>query len=118
MGELIAINQKRFFTIDEARDMLPVVKKITKDAFVEVKKLSTQLGFTTDKQKREVLEKEIQQRFKRWQLKVGKLGCEAKGMWLVDFDSGEGYYCWHYPEPSIQFFHGYFDGYRGRVKVH
>ena len=45
-------------------------------------------------------------------------GCQAKGMWLVDFDTGEGYYCWHYPEPEICYFHGYDEGFRGRVKIH
>src|SRR5438045_3726832 len=45
------------------------------------------------------------------------LRIEVKGLWLVDFDSGAGYYCWHYPEPALEYFHGYDEGFPGRVKL-
>jgi hypothetical protein len=118
MGQVIEINQKRLFTVDEARDLLPVVRRITKFAFTEVKRLSAQLSYLSDRARKEVLEEEIQSLFQEWHEKMRKLGCEAKGMWLVDFDSGDGYYCWHYPEPDIEYFHGYFEGFRGRVRIH
>ena len=35
----------------------------------------------------------------------------------VDFDSGEGYYCWRYPEAAVQHYHGYEDGFAGRMKI-
>jgi hypothetical protein len=118
MGNVIEINQKRLFTLDDARLLLPVVRRVTKGAFDQVKTLSTQLSYIKDKSQRSELEQRIQALFQEWQDKVRKLGCEAKGMWLVDFDSGEGYYCWHYPEPNIEYFHGYFEGFRGRVRIH
>ena len=71
-----------------------------------------------ERARKKELEKLIQTAFYRWQKKVQKLGCQAKGMWLVDFDNGQGYYCWHYPEPDICYFHGYDEGFRGRVKIH
>ena len=43
------------------------------------------------------------------------MGLEIKGLWLVDFDSGAGYYCWKYPESSLGHFHGYDEGFSGRV---
>ena len=46
-----------------------------------------------------------------------RLGIEVKGLWLIDFDNGSGYYCWQYPEESLQYFHGYDDGFSGRVKL-
>lgn len=118
MGELIEINQKRFFTLDEALRLLPIVKRITERSFQDVKKLSSQLAYSRDTERKSQLEKQIQETFQGWTGKLQKLGCDAKGMWLVDFDSGEGYYCWHYPEDSIEFFHGYFEGFRGRVRIH
>ncbi len=45
------------------------------------------------------------------------LGLEAKGLWLVDFDNGDGYYCWSYPEPAITHYHGYGDGFGGRISI-
>ena len=39
------------------------------------------------------------------------LGAEVKGVWLVDFDNGSGYYCWRWPETAIDHFHGYEEGF-------
>jgi hypothetical protein len=33
-----------------------------------------------------------------WAEEMLSLGIEVKGIWLVDFDSGAGYYCWKYPD--------------------
>ena len=46
-----------------------------------------------------------------------RLGIEVKGLWLIDFDCGSGYYCWQWPEPGLQFFHGYEEGFRGRMQL-
>ncbi|MBI3607499.1 MAG: DUF2203 family protein [Nitrospirae bacterium] len=46
-----------------------------------------------------------------------QLGCEVKGLWLVDFDNGEGYYCWKYPEDELEYFHEYTSGFSGRTKI-
>src|SRR5207245_11500308 len=54
----------------------------------------------------------------RWAQDVMALGLEVKGLWLVDFDSGSGYYCWQYPEEGLQFFHTYEEGFRGRTRIH
>ena len=34
-------------------------------------------------------------------------------MFLVDFDNGEGYYCWKWPEREVDHFHGYEEGFAG-----
>ena len=60
---------------------------------------------------------EQQRVVQRWAESVMGLGIDVKGVWLVDFDNGSGYYCWQYPEESLQYFHGYEDGFRGRVKL-
>jgi hypothetical protein len=52
-----------------------------------------------------------------WSEKILKLGCLPKGIWLVDFDNGEGYYCWRYGDEKIQYFHGYHEGFAGRVAI-
>jgi len=52
-----------------------------------------------------------------WAEEVRSLGLEAKGLWLVDFDNGEGYYCWSYPESAITHYHGYDDGFAGRISI-
>lgn len=52
-----------------------------------------------------------------WTAGVLDLGVEVKGLWLVDFDSGSGYYCWRYPEPALEYFHTYEEGFGGRVAL-
>ena len=117
MGQVIEINRKRFFSLEEAKSLLPVVRRITRRSYEEARQVSAQLSYISDPQRKKELERSLQVTFYRWQRKVRKLGCQGKGMWLVDFDSGQGYFCWIYPEPEITFFHGYDEGYRGRVRI-
>ena len=35
----------------------------------------------------------------------------------LDFDKGDGYYCWKYPEPALNHFHGYEEGFGGRLSL-
>ena len=43
--------------------------------------------------------------------------CDDFARVVVDFDNGEGYYCWRYPEETIGHYHGYDDGFAGRMKI-
>jgi hypothetical protein len=45
------------------------------------------------------------------------LGAEVKGVWLVDFDNGSGYYCWRWPETTVDHFHSYEEGFGGRSRI-
>ena len=45
------------------------------------------------------------------------LGADVKGLWLVDFDTGAGYYCWKWPEEELAYFHGYEEGFAGRART-
>ncbi|MCB0404211.1 MAG: DUF2203 domain-containing protein [Bdellovibrionales bacterium] len=118
MGEVIAIHQKRFFTLNDARQILPVIRRITRKAHDEVRCLGAQINAVEDASRKKDLEEAVYRVFKSWHQKITRLGCEAKGMWLVDFDSGQGFYCWRFPESGINHFHGYDEGYRGRVEIH
>ncbi len=60
---------------------------------------------------------ELRQVLREWTENLLTLGVEVKGLWLVDFDSGGGYYCWRYPEPALEYFHTYEEGFTGRVAL-
>jgi hypothetical protein len=96
---------KRIFTYEEALELLPEVQRITANAASQVDGLNEQAVA------------EAQEIIAGWADELLNLGLEVKGLWLVDFDSGSGYYCWQHPETSLQFFHDYDDGFRGRVKL-
>ena len=53
----------------------------------------------------------------RWIRAMEALGVEVKGPWLVDFDNGQGYYCWRWPEERLEHYHGYEEGFAGRIRI-
>lgn len=117
IGKLIAIlrdraggstspsDEKRIFTLGEARDALPRVRKITEEAVARYESA----GGEAEEQQQEIVGE--------WVRQITAQGVEVKGLWLVDFDSGAGYYCWKYPEPSLEYFHGYEEGFSGRLPL-
>jgi hypothetical protein len=38
-------------------------------------------------------------------------------LWIEDFDAGDGYFCWKFPERQIEFWHHYNDGFSKRIRV-
>jgi len=95
---------KKIFTLDEAREALPKVREITAEAVA-----SYESADGAEEQQQEIVG--------RWVRRITSLGLEVKGLWLVDFDSGAGYYCWKYPEPALEYFHGYEEGFAGRLPL-
>lgn len=102
------VSDKKTFSYEDACALLPEVQRLTKSAYAEVEALGEEVDETNDDFRRIVTD---------WAEQVISLGIEVKGLWLVDFDSGSGYYCWRHPEPGLQFFHGYEEGFRGRVQL-
>ena len=96
---------KKIFSYEEAAALLPLVRQLTGDA---VERVDASASETPDEYQRVVA---------AWAADIIRLGIEVKGLWLIDFDNGSGYYCWKWPEPSLQFFHGYEEGFGGRVKL-
>lgn len=108
----------QIFTLTQAAQLLPQVKHLTADAVRRAEALAEQLrGLAEDNPEYTLLSKALRDVVAGWVDEVRALGLEAKGLWLVDFDNGEGYYCWSYPEASITHYHGYDDGFTGRIKI-
>lgn len=116
---IIPLDQKRKFTLDEAQEILPIVYSVTDKAQKEVKHLMNKMEAikNVSGQRAAEIEGEINGIVERWQHKMQRLGASPKGLWLADFDNGKGYYCWKFPETQIGFWHGYNDGFSGRVPV-
>ena len=81
---------KKIFSYEDACALLPEVQRLTGVAVEQVEQI-------------EEAEPEVyQQIVADWAESVMALGIEVKGLWLVDFDSGGGYYCWRHPEPALE----------------
>jgi hypothetical protein len=117
--DVIEINRKKVFSQPEVSKLLPLIYRLTDDAQCEVKKIINFIEAHADKKSRVVhdLETRLNEIVTRWQVKIEKLGAEPKGLWLADFDSGDGYFCWKFPETEICFWHGYQDGFTGRILI-
>jgi hypothetical protein len=107
----VSIPERKTFTYEEAAALIADVRRITAEAVAAVEALAS--GEEEEPADLAVYERLVQE----WAEQILDMGVEVKGLWLVDFDSGSGYYCWQHPEPSLQHFHGYEEGFGGRVKL-
>ncbi len=109
---------KRIFSYDEALDSFPLVRDLTAAAVRHVEALVNNLGSRAEMDsRREELDEACQKIVHVWTEEVCAVGCEVKGLWLVDWDSGDGYYCWKFPEEAISYFHTYEEGFAGRLPI-
>jgi hypothetical protein len=107
--------KKRIFTLREAQALLPQVRALTTAAFQRAESLQEEMEGASEERRRTELAGVQQTVVRDWARDVEALGCEVKGLWLVDFDSGDGlYYCWQHPEAQLEFFHDYDTGFAGR----
>jgi hypothetical protein len=109
---------KRIWTYEEALAHFPVVRDLTRQAVQQVEALFNRVQSREEmEERRDEIETSYQNIVAGWADEVASLGCVVKGMWLVDWDSGDGYYCWKYPEETISHFHGYEEGFAGRIPI-
>jgi len=106
---------RKVFSYDEAAALMPEVRRITEEACQQVAALGATL--TADGLQPESARDAVDVIVRAWAETLVDLGLEIKGLWLVDFDNGAGYYCWRHPEPSLQYYHSYEDGFSGRIRI-
>mgnify|MGYP001252745242 CR=1 FL=1 len=110
----------RIFTLDEARDLLPRIQTLTRPVFELASSLAEELQAVEqreDETRAEELRERIHVLVDSWAAAVRDLGPDVKGLWLVDFDSGDGYWCWAYPEEELAHWHSYEGGFGSRVPI-
>lgn len=120
MGSIFEFNRHCVLSLQQANQLLPLVYKITAESDEQLKKVMSQIKLSkanSEQAHLTDLEVQAQQVISKWESKMIKLGLEPKGVWLVDFDSGNGYFCWKYPELELKFWHGYNDGFSGRTPL-
>ncbi|HJV21283.1 MAG TPA: DUF2203 domain-containing protein [Holophagaceae bacterium] len=110
----------RTFTLEEARSRMPQVRAMTEPVFRLAESLAQEIqeaDAAKDEARAEALQERLQDLVQSWSDAMRDLGADVKGLWLVDFDSGDGYWCWAWPEESLDHWHSYEAGFRGRMPV-
>jgi hypothetical protein len=119
LGRVVELNPKKVYSISEVDEILPLVRRITQEYVNRVQGLMQKFEVAKSRQDTKItaIEREINECVQLWQNKMEKLGLKAKGLWIADFDSGDGYFCWKYPEEQVNYWHQYNNGFGGRVKI-
>lgn len=111
-------NAPRCFTLSEAQETLATVKPITANAHNELEAIKSRLHTLLPSDPRIVtVEQEYEAIVRKWISKMNRLGLTVRGLWLLDFDTGDGYFCWKYPELTISHFHPYNGGFVERRPI-
>jgi len=106
------------WTLEGARALLGDVRARTARAVAEVDALLLEREALPEGSTEHALaEEKVEAAMVRWARAMEALGLQVKGVWLVDFDNGSGYYCWKWPETELVYFHGYDEGFAGRVRI-
>ena len=119
LPDIVNPSTQKIFNLDSATNLIPLIYRITEETNSAITQLSMQLDLIMDKKSDLAvdLQKQIDDLVTKWHSKLERLGARPKGVWLADFDNGEGYFCWKFPEKKIMYFHGYQDGFTGRKKI-
>ena len=108
----------QIFSYEEALDTFPTVRDLTEGAVRQIEAMFNRVQSREEMDsRREELEAASNRIIQDWAAEITGIGCEVKGLWLVDWDCGDGYYCWKYPEGAISHFHTYDEGFEGRVPL-
>lgn len=102
---------EQIFTLDEARAMLPWLRETCEQAEQQIEAIRRSVD------DRDEALAAIRQIIQYWADTIRKLGPVPKQPFTVDFNSGNDYFCWEYPEQNIYFRHGYNAGYAGRQPI-
>ena len=97
------------FSYEEASVLLPEVRQATDEAYRCVERLAASSESAAQAKADAIVQ--------AWAQGLLARGLEIKGLWLVDFDNGSGYYCWRYPEEALQYYHSYDEGFSGRMRI-
>ena len=98
----------KLYVLAEASELLPVVRKITKNAFDQLSRLDERLeSMVLCDPRRTAIADNYEKIVRKWIASITRLGAIPNGLWRVDFDTGEGYLCWRFPELKIAYFRDY-----------
>ncbi|MBX2848032.1 MAG: DUF2203 domain-containing protein [Acidiferrobacterales bacterium] len=109
---------EKLFNLAEARSLLPLVQSVTEKHRAELTPIQERLSkMLSNDPRRNPIEREYEAVVSMWKAKIEKLGAIVRGLWVVEFNVGEGVLSWRYPELSLNYFRANGDDFASRVKL-
>lgn len=95
----------KLFNLAEAKELLPLIRSMTQTHQTLLQPIQDRLNrMLSNDPRRGLHEREFEDIVSRWKTKIEKLGAHVNGLWVVEFDVGEGCLCWRYPDVGFNFF--------------
>ena len=116
-NKVVNLNNKTVFSLEETNNLLSIINKITYKHQSLLNKTLTQLEQEGHLNNKSSLKIDAQKIIDDWNRKIKKLGAKPSGIWNADFDFGQGYFCWKFPETEITHWHKYSEGFSNRRPV-
>ena len=108
----------KLFDLEEARQLLPLIKTITRKHQDELAPIQLRLNkMLSNDPRRSTIEAEYEVVVRTWRAKIEKLGATVFGLWVVEFDVGEGALCWRHPELTLNYFRPRQSDFAGRIRL-
>ena len=108
----------KVFQLQEARDLLPLVKKITVRSDAQLSPVQDRLNkMLANDPRRTSHERSYEKIVSQWKQKIERLGAITTGLWIVEFDLGNGCLSWRYPELSLAYFREHGKSFAERIKL-
>lgn len=109
---------EKLFNLAEAKSLLPLVQSVTSKHQAQLAPIQDRLNkMLSNDPRRNPIEHEYEQVVSKWKSKIEKLGAVVRGLWVVEFNVGEGALCWRHPELSLNYFRACGDDFTSRVKL-
>ncbi|MEO0367396.1 MAG: DUF2203 family protein [Pseudomonadota bacterium] len=108
----------KLFDLHEAQSLMPLVQRVTQRHQHELQPIQDRLNkMLSNDPRRASIEIEYEAVVEVWKSKIEQLGAFARGLWMVEFDVGEGMLNWRHPELSLNYFRRYDSPLSSRTKL-
>ena len=110
--------KKKLFDLREARELLPLIQSVTQKQQQALAPIQLRLSkMLSNDPRRKNFENDYETVVSQWRNKVELLGAQVSGLWMVEFDVGDGLLAWRYPELSLGHFRPYDISFSERMKL-
>ena len=105
MTSVVKIGRYQIFDLSEAKELFPIVQKITKLQHAKNCQIEERLQrLLMADPRRQHYQEQFKENITQWKIKMEGLGLRVHSLWQLEFQVGSGSLCWEFPELAISHF--------------